>query len=92
MKKFNTTWSARVEKELAVVEKAVKMTAAQIVLNYPHIKVSGDGYNQLVGVRGLIEMIGTAKAISFIQRANACTGDVCRCKVYGGVQVSFYIN
>lgn len=91
MKKFNTTWSARVEKELAVVEKAVKMTAAQINKEYL-LKVSGDGYNQLVGVRGLIEMIGTKKAISFIQRANACTGDVCRCKVYGGVQVSFYIH
>lgn len=91
MKKFNTTWSARVEKELAVVEKAVKMTAAQINKEYL-LKVSGDGYNQLVGVRGLIEMIGTQKAVSFIKRANACTGDVCRCKVYGGVQVSFYIH
>lgn len=81
-----SAWSAK-----EALEKAVQMTTAQINLNYL-IKIKGNGYNTLVGVAGLLGMVGLNKATKMIQRANACTGDVCRCKVYGGLQVSFYIH
>ena len=91
MKKFNYTWSEEIEQMKNELVKAVKMTVAQINFNYL-IKVSGEGYNQLLGVGGLLEMVGLERAEKMIKRANACTGDVCRCKVYGGVEVSFYIH
>lgn len=67
---------------------------AQIVRDY-RIKVNGrtsDGYvNKLVGVAGLLSLVGFERANKMLDRAYAChVGDVCRCKVYGGVQVSFY--
>lgn len=68
---------------------------AQIVKDYL-IKVSGRteaGYvNKLVGVAGLINLVGTERANKMLDRAYACLGDVCRCKVYGGIQVSFYVH
>lgn len=94
MKKFNYTWSEEIEGSNGLKDqlaKAVKMTISQINREYL-IKVTGEGYNQLLGVGGLLEMVGLQKASKMIERANSCTGDVCRCKVYGGVKVSFYIH
>jgi len=60
------------------------------------MKVSGNtenGYvNKLVGVKGLLDLIGVERANKFIERAERCLGDKCVCKVYGGLQVSFYIH
>jgi hypothetical protein len=92
MKKISYTWSEEGEQMRKALEDAVKMTSASINFNYPHIKISGEGYNQLVGVGGLLSIVGVERAAKMIKRANACLGDVCRCKVYGGVQVSFYIH
>lgn len=68
---------------------------AQIVKDYL-IKVSGyfngQYVNKLVGVRGLLGYIGTERANKMLARAYACQGDVFRCKVYGGLKVSFYIQ
>lgn len=91
MKKFNYTWSEEIEKQKVQLAQAVKMTISQINREYK-IKIYGDGYNQLLGVGGLLEMVGLQRAEKMIVRANSCLGDVCKCKVYGGVQVSFYIH
>lgn len=69
-------------------------TDAQIVRDF-RIKVNGrtsDGYvNKLVGVKGLLDYVTKEWANKMLDRAYAChVGDVCRCKVYGGVKVSFY--
>ena len=60
------------------------------------IKVSGllngKKLNTLVGVSGLVNLIGEERAEKFVERAFRCTGDVCRCKVYGGLLVSFYLH
>ena len=91
MKKFNYTWSDESEQLRENLEEQIGMKTSKINREYL-IKVSGDGYNQLLGVGGLLEMVGLDKAVKMLKRANASTGDVCRCKVYGGVQVSFYIH
>lgn len=94
MKKFNYTWSEAIEGKGGMKDQlvqAVKMTVSQINREYL-IKLSGDGYNQLLGVGGLLEMVGLQRASKMIERANRCDGDVCRCKVYGGVLISLYIH
>lgn len=91
MKKYHYTWSEESEALKKELVKAVKMSVKQINREYL-IKLSGEGYNQLIGVGSLLEIIGLDKAVRFISRANKCLGDVCKCKVYGGVQVSFYIH
>lgn len=67
----------------------------QIVRDYL-IKVygwmNGVRLNKLLGVYGLVELVGYERANKMLERAYACTGDVQRCKVYGGVQISFYIH
>ena len=77
------------------MQNVLNYTTAEINREY-RIKVNGrtaEGYlNKLVGVKGLLEYIGVERANKYIARANACLGDVCRCKVYGGLQVSFYIK
>lgn len=88
---LNYSYSAEGEQMRKQLEREVNITSAQINLNYL-IKVFGDGLNQLVGVGGLLELVGVERAAKMIKRANASAGDVCRCKVYGGVQVSFYIH
>ena len=91
MKTFKYSWTNELENLRVQLEQMLGMKTAQINREYL-IKMSGDGYNQLLGVGGLLEMVGLQKAAKFIQRANACAGDVCKCKVYGGVQISFYIH
>lgn len=89
----------QLEYDLAEVEvmtqqlvDAVKMTTAAINREYK-IKVHGQGYNQLVGVSGLLALVGVERASKMLSRANASMGDVCRCRVYGqDLQVSFYIH
>lgn len=70
-------------------------TKREVNKNYL-IKVQGktaSGYiNKLVGVSGMLELIGAERANKFVERANNCLGDVCRCKVYGGLTISFYIH
>ena len=92
MKKFNYTWSEEVEKMKVALAEAVNMTISEINREYL-IKLHGQGYNQLLGVGGLIELVGLQRAEKMIHRANACAGDVCKCRVYGqDLQVSFYIH
>ena len=91
MKTFNYSWTEELENLRVQLEQMLGMKTREINREYL-IKMSGDGYNQLLGVGGLLEMVGLEKAAKFIKRANACTGDVCKCKVYGGVQISFYIH
>lgn len=72
--------------------KMVGMTTAAINREYK-IKVHGQGLNTLVGVSGLLALVGVERAAKMLTRANACAGDVCRCRVYGqDTQVSFYIH
>lgn len=91
MKKFNYSWDEEIESSKEQLTQAVKMSVSQINREYL-IKVTGEGYNQLLGVGGLLQMVGLQRATKMLQRANVCAGDVCRCKVYGGVQISFYIH
>lgn len=66
---------------------------AQIVKDWK-IKVYGwiDGQliNKLVGVRTLLNMLGEELFNRFINRAYNSWQDVCACKVYGGIKVTFY--
>ena len=75
--------------------KRLNYTPKQIVKDYI-IKVygwmNGERLNKAVGVQGLVELIGYERANKMLTRAYACTGDVQRCKVYGGLQISFYIH
>lgn len=75
--------------------KNLNYTTTEINRDYL-IKVCGKtaaGYiNKLVGVAGLLALVGIDRANKMLARAYACTGDVCRCKMYGGIQVSFYIH
>ena len=92
MKKTISYTLAEVEEMTAQLIKIVGMTTAQINREYL-MKVHGQGLNQLVGVAGLLALVGVEKASKMIARANACTGDVCKCRVYGqDLQVSFYIH
>lgn len=80
--------------ELNVLE-AMK---AQLIMSTTEInreyimKVRGLGYNIAVGVAGLLKLVGVENANNMLRRANACTGDVCVCKLRRGLQVSFYIH
>ena len=72
--------------------KMVGMTTAAINREYK-IKVHGQGLNTLVGVSGLLALVGVERSAKMLARANACAGDVCKCRVYGqDMQVSFYIH
>ena len=85
------------KKELTIEDQIGKLNykPKQIVQDYL-IKVygyiNGQRINKLLGVYGLVELVGYERANKMLDRAYACTGDVQRCKVYGGVQVSFYIH
>lgn len=90
-KSFSYNWD-EMEALKPDLEKAVNMTVKDIVFNYL-IKVYGQGFNELVGVNKLLAIVGLDRAIKMIKRANACTGDVCKCHVYGqDLLVSFYIH
>lgn len=76
--------------------KKFNYTSKEVNKNYL-IKVSGkdaqgNRVNTLVGVAGLLRYIGVERANKYIERANNCLQDVCRCKVYGGLTISFYIH
>lgn len=91
MKTFNYDLE-EATKMVQSLESKIKMTTAQINFNYL-IKVHGQGLNQLVGVTGLCALVGADRAAKMLTRANACVGDVCKCRVYGqDLQVSFYIH
>jgi hypothetical protein len=83
--------------ELTIEDQIGKLNykPKQIVQDYL-IKVygyiNGQRINKLLGVYGLVQLVGYERANKMLDRAYACTGDVQRCKVYGGVQVSFYIH
>ena len=72
----------------------ILLTTATINRNF-RIKVAGmvngERGNKLVGVRGLLEILGTwAKLMKFVLRAFDCLTDKCVCKIYGGAKVTFY--
>lgn len=70
-------------------------TTSEINRNFL-IKIFGmfDGkkINRLVGVSGLIDYVGEERASKFVARAFNSVSDKCVCKVYGGLQVSFYAH
>ena len=73
----------------------LKYTTREINRNYK-IKVSGiyDGakVNTLVGVTGLVRMVNDIELTNrLLDRAFACMGDVCVCKLRRGIKISFYI-
>lgn len=73
----------------------LKYTTREINRNYK-IKVSGiyDGakVNTLVGVAGLVRMVNDIELTNrLLDRAFACMGDVCVCKLRRGIKVSFYV-
>ena len=73
----------------------LKYTTRQINKNYK-IKVSGlyDGkkVNTLVGVSGLLKMVDDVELTNrLLDRAFACMGDVCVCKLRRGIKISFYV-
>ena len=84
-------------KQMTIEEQIERLdyTPKQIVKDYL-IKVygylNGERVNKLVGVYGLVELIGYERANKMLARAYNCLGDVQRCKVYGGLQISFYIH
>ena len=87
----------KTNKQMSIEEQIQKLNYSpkQIVKDYI-IKVygwmNGERLNKAVGVTGLVELIGYERANKMLTRAYACTGDVQRCKVYGGLQISFYIH
>ena len=88
----------KANKQTMTIEDQIKRlnyAPKQIVKDYI-IKVygwmNGERLNKAVGVQGLVELIGYERANKMLTRAYACTGDVQRCKVYGGLQISFYIH
>ena len=87
----------KANKQMSIEEQIQKLNYSpkQIVKDYI-IKVygwmNGERLNKAVGVYGLVELIGYERANKMLTRAYACTGDVQRCKVYGGLQISFYIH
>ena len=73
----------------------LKYTTKEINANYK-IKVSGmfEGakVNTLVGVTGLVRMVNDIELTNrLLDRAFACMGDVCVCKLRRGIKISFYI-
>ena len=81
--------------ETTTVMTTLKYTTREINRNYK-IKVSGvyDGnkINTLVGVSGLIRLVGDIELTNrLLDRAFACMGDVCVCKLRRGIKVSFYV-
>lgn len=92
MKKTLSYNVAEIEAMRKRFEDAAGMTTAEINLNYL-IKVHGQGFNQLVGVAGLLALVGIEKAVKMLARANKSTGDCCTCRVYGqNLAISFYIH
>lgn len=87
----------KTNKQMSIEEQIQKLNYSpkQIVKDYI-IKVygwmNGERLNKAVGVQGLVELIGYERANKMLTRAYACAGDVQRCKVYGGLQISFYIH
>lgn len=87
----------KANKQMSIEEQIQKLNYSpkQIVKDYI-IKVygwlNGERLNKAVGVYGLVELIGYERANKMLTRAYACEGDVQRCKVYGGLQISFYIH
>ena len=73
----------------------LKYTTREINRNYK-IKVTGlyDGakVNTLVGVAGLVRMVNDIELTNrLLDRAFACMGDVCVCKLRRGIKISFYV-
>ena len=73
----------------------LKYSTREINYNYK-IKVSGiyegEKVNTLVGVRGLLRFVGDVELTNrLLDRAFACMGDVCVCKLRRGIKISFYI-
>ena len=73
----------------------LKYTTREINGNYK-IKVSGlyDGQkvNTLVGVSGFVKMVNDIELCNrLLDRAFACMGDVCVCKLRRGIKIGFYI-
>lgn len=92
MKKVLSYDLEEVERMTERLVELVGMTTAAINREYK-MKVHGQGYNMLVGVSGLLALVGVERASKMLNRANACTGDVCHCRVYGqDLRVSFYIH
>lgn len=73
----------------------LKYTTKEINRNYK-IKVSGmfEGakVNTLVGVSGLVRMVNDIELTNrLLDRAFACMGDKCVCKLRRGIKISFYV-
>ena len=73
----------------------LKYTTREINRNYK-IKVSGlyDGakVNTLVGVAGLVRIVNDIELTNrLLDRAFACMGDCCVCKLRRGIKISFYV-
>lgn len=56
------------------------------------IKVYGQGYNKLVGVFGLLNILGSEMTARYIKKALKSQGDVFRVQLGRGLKVSFYSN
>lgn len=54
--------------------------------------VNGKKVNKLVGFKGLLEILGGSleKLEKLVNRAFASMADKCRCKMRGGVAITFY--
>ena len=75
--------------------KTLKYTSREINHNFK-IKVSGmfegENVNTLVGVTGLVRMVNDIELTNrLLDRAFACMGDVCACKLRRGIKISFYV-
>ena len=78
------------------MDATMKYTSKQINHNF-RIKVSGvdnEGHkiHKLVGVSGAVELIGIEMLNKFLDRAFACMGDCCVCKLRRGIKFSFYLK
>lgn len=56
--------------------------------------VNGIKVNKLVGVSGLLDIFGGSweKLVKMVLRAFNSMADKCRCKIYGGAAVTFYVK
>jgi hypothetical protein len=71
------------------VENNGRMLINKVSRNFK-IKVYGLGYNKLVGVFGLLNIIGTDLTLSLLNSALSYPGDVYTVRLRRGLKISFY--
>lgn len=85
-KNYNTKMFGLVNLNTTTINKNFRIKVAGMV--------NGVKVNKLVGVSGLLEILGRSwnKLVKMVLRAFNSMEDKCRCKIYGGAAVTFYVK